>query len=238
MTDPATVWLVGRHEVRHRRHDRSQRAFRAGRERRLGHRHQGLLRYRGRAHRPGRAGRAVRPHPSGLGGRRRRPYRQLRGAQGHPDGQGRQGQPPGLSRRLRYRRWQQYRRRHDCRELRRLRQASHGRLAADVFIGSNSSLVAPLKVGKRRQRDGRRRRARRTCRPTRWPSAGPARSQRRGRAGALRAKLQDRAVAAKRLPENGPARNNPPLFRSRQIPCAASSASSARRPSRLSWSTR
>ena len=53
-------------------------------------------------------------------------------------------------------------------------------VGADVFIGSNSSLVAPVQIGKGANVSGRQRHHRATCRPARWPSAGPARSQRRG----------------------------------------------------------
>ena len=53
---------------------------------------QGVLRHRGRAHRPRRHHRPVRPHPAGLGRGRGRPYRQLRRAQGRPGWPWRQGQ--------------------------------------------------------------------------------------------------------------------------------------------------
>ena len=71
-------------------------------------------------------------------------------------------------------------------------------IGAEAFIGSNSSLVAPVRIGRganvtRGQRHHRRRAGRR-----RWPSAGPGRSQRRGGPAPLRAKLKARAAAAKR----------------------------------------
>lgn len=70
-------------------------------------------------------------------------------------------------------------------------------IAADVFIGSNSSLVAPLKVGK-----GANVTAGSVVTedvPADALAFGRARQvTKKGRAGALRAKLRDRAVAAKK----------------------------------------
>ena len=168
-----------RHEVRGRRHDRPQRALRPRRKRGVRNGDQGLLRHRGRPHRPRRHHRPVRPHPAGLGRRRPGPYRQLRRAQGHPHGPRRQGQPPGLSRRLRHRRGQQHRRRHHRRELRRLRQVAH----RDRRRGLRRLQQLAGRAGEdrpRRQRDGGQRRHRGRAGRRAWPSAVPARRQRRG----------------------------------------------------------
>ena len=62
-------------------------------------------------------------------------------------GKGRQGQPSGLSRRCARGRERQYRRRHHHLQLRRLQNKHSTDIGAGVFIGSNATLVAPVKIG-------------------------------------------------------------------------------------------
>ena len=81
----------------------------------------------------------------------RRPRRQLRRAQEDHAGRRQQGQSPGLPRRRDDRRQRQRRRRHDHLQLRR--RAKHQTVIEDgAFIGSNSTLVAPVTVGRERVR--------------------------------------------------------------------------------------
>ena len=92
--------------------------------------------------------RPVRATASRHRARRERAHRQFRRDQEGALRRELQGEPSFLHRRRRGRRRRQHRRRHDHLQLRRRHPSTRPIIEDGAFIGSNTSLVAPVRVGK------------------------------------------------------------------------------------------